>query len=551
MSSHKNFYTCSFENLFLEDPVGELFFKHWIGERSFSSLRTHFVEMGRRAALAQELSATADRLSPRLETDESGSPRVSYDPSYRKLEELAYGGGIISIKYDPEFLSKNSEIRHLLGFGVGYYFAQTEVGLYCPICMTEGVAYVLEKCASEEIKSQVIPHLTSQNLDELWQGAMFLTERHAGSDVGECEVQATNRDGQWLLNGEKWFCSNADAEAILVLARMPEAPEGTNGLGLFLVLREQPAENANTIRIDRLKEKLGVRSMPTGEITLENTRALLIGGCGEGFKQMTHMLNMSRLYNSIASVAVMRRATLEALRYGSQRTAFGHTLNQLPLWRATMQDVHAEQLGAFLLAFEAVRALDRSEQGDTEAAQLLRILTPLAKALTGKLAVFITSECMEAIGGNGYIEDSIMPRLLRDAQVLPIWEGTTNVLSLDTIRAITREGSDGLFFQKIEAMLAHAARQKSIPAESIAFVTKLAKQSRDDLEQLKSIQDSTGISARGWLESAGRTITLALLLRAASESDLHSLCMAAFQRLRDRPHSTSPAGLQCDLSTED
>src|SRR5262249_34663904 len=160
--------------------------------------------------------------------------------------------------------------------------------------------------------------------------------------------------------GEKWFCSNVNAEAILALARMPGGPPGTAGLGLFLVLRERPEGNSSTIVIRRLKEKLGVRSMATGEVRFEGTEAFLLGGIGEGFVRMAELRTLSRLYNAVASVAATRRATLEALSYGAARRAFGRRLFDLPLWRATMADVVAEGLGAFCLTFDAVRALDRA-----------------------------------------------------------------------------------------------------------------------------------------------------------------------------------------------
>ena len=231
---------------------------------------------------------------------------------------------------------------------------------------------------------------------------------------------------------------------------MQAGSAGPKGLGLFRVLRHRPVNNGMTIRIHRLKDKLGVRSMPTGEVTLESTEVFLIGGIGDGFKQMTEMLNLSRLYNAVGSLAGMRRAILEALAYGAERRAFGHKLWDLPLWRASMADLSAEQIGYFLLVFEAVRALDRSDMADDDGHRLGRLLIPMVKALGGKASMFAASEAMEAIGGNAYIEESILPRLLRDVQVLPIWEGTTNILTLDAMRAIKREQSGPAFAERAE-----------------------------------------------------------------------------------------------------
>lgn len=530
------------DNLFLQDPLGEPFFRRLIGAEAFASVRGRFVEMGERGARATPLSARADKQSPVLQTHDARGERVDrvvYHPDYHQLEELAYGGGIVGIKYDPQFLARHKANRHLVGFGAGYYFAQTELGLYCPICMTDGVGRVLERHAPGQLATETIAHLAATDRSELWQGAMFLTEKQGGSDVGANTVQARQQDGRWLLRGDKWFCSNVDAEAILALARMPGGPEGTKGLGLFLVLRHVPAGNGATIRIHRLKDKLGVRSMPSGEVTLEDAEGHLIGGVGQGFKMMAEMLNMSRMYNAVASMAGMRRGILEALAYGSERRAFGSRLWELPIWRASMADLQAEFMGCLALTFEAVRALDRADQGDGASSRLVRLLTPIAKALTGKAALFGISESMEAIGGNGYIEESILPRLLRDCQVLPIWEGTTNILMLDAMRAIRKEQSHEALFARVQEAL-------GAPGADAGDCDHVLQRVKADQAALAALGQAQGAAqergARGWVESAGRTLALALLVEAGAEPALSEACRAAVRRLRARPFATAPLG---------
>ena len=530
-----------FTNLLDEDPLGEAFWKHWLGAGRYNKLRAHFSALGESGALATELSARADKQGPTLQTHDARGMRkdcVVQHPDYRELEKLSYGRGIVGIKYQPEFLAKHRAFRHLVGFGAGYYFAQSEIGLYCPICMTDGVGRVLErrpKGPQTPLNEMTIAHLSAGDPGELWQGAMFLTEKQGGSDVGSNAVTATRQGRRWLLNGDKWFCSNVAADAILALARMPEGAPGTRGLGLFLVLRRKPAGNSATIRINRLKDKLGVRSMPTGEVTFENTEAFLVAGENEGFKQMAEMLNLSRLYNAVASVAGMRRAVLEALKYGAGRKAFGRRLDELPLWRATMADLVAEHLGIFALVFATVRALDRADNGDEEARKLMRIAIPMAKALSGKLAVFAVSEAMEAIGGNAYIEESILPRLLRDCQVLPIWEGTTHILTLDALRAIQKEGSHEALFARIRLALARAKKFDTGPVKA-----RLAS----DIERLETLlklpAELQQREARQWLEGAGRTFTLALLLENAAHPPLSKACLAAYKRLAVRPTGVMP-----------
>ncbi|HUR29691.1 MAG TPA: acyl-CoA dehydrogenase family protein [Planctomycetota bacterium] len=528
------------ENLFEEDPVGEKFFEWWLGT-TFLETRKHFLAMGKAGMEAIPLAARADRLSPVLRTHDAAGERINrveYHPDYRELERLSYGSGIVALKYEEAFLAKHRAHRQLVGFGAAYYFAQGEMGLFCPICMTDGVARVLELHANSKVAKETIEHLTTRNMAELWQGAMFLTERQGGSDVGANRVTAHQEHGRWFLNGDKWFCSNVDAEAVLVLARLPAAPDGTRGLGLFLVLRKNPPKNEQTIVIHRLKDKLGVRSMPTGEVTFQGTEAHLVGGVGEGFKMMADMLNTSRLYNAVASAAIMRRATMEALAYGAQREAFGRVLWGLPLWRSTMADVVAEQLGFFVLTFEAVRCVDRADGGDEDSKKLARLLVPMAKVIGGKLAVATASECLEAVGGNAYIEESVFPRLLRDAQVLPVWEGTSSILTLDCLRVIKKESAQTPFYGRAATALAAAAKVPALKDYAAKVESRIEKEESYLVWLSGQTDENVQRGARQWLESAGRSLTLALLLEAATHAPLSAVCVAAFRRLLARPFAT-------------
>ena len=199
------------QNLFKEDPLGSLFFKKWLGDY-FSSLEATYLEFGENAAKASPLSMKADQNRPKIkkmEVDGIKVDTIEYDPSYHELEELSFGKGIVAIKYDPDWMRKYSSVRHLLGFSLGYYFAQSEMSLYCPICMTDGVGRVLEKHLAknpnDEVVSNALNHIASKNLKELWQGAMFITEKQGGSEVGANKVTAHKQDNLWYFNGEKWF----------------------------------------------------------------------------------------------------------------------------------------------------------------------------------------------------------------------------------------------------------------------------------------------------------------------------------------------------------
>jgi len=267
-----------------------------------------------------------------------------------------------------------------------------------------------------------------------------MTERQGGSDVGRNAVVAKRDGDHWRLFGQKFFCSNIGCEVALALARPEQAPAGTRGLALFLVPRDRPDGRRNSYRIDRLKDKLGTRAMATGEVTLDGAYAELVGEAERGFAQMTAMLNITRLHNAITAAATMRRAWMLASAYATQREAFGRKLDQHPLHQETLRDMAAQADGALHLTMRMAQLLGRIESNEATGgeAALFRLGIALTKLYTAKQAVAVVSEALECFGGQGYMEDTGLPRLLRDAQVLPIWEGTTNVLALDGLRVLRR-----------------------------------------------------------------------------------------------------------------
>jgi alkylation response protein AidB-like acyl-CoA dehydrogenase len=450
-------------------------------------------------------AAVADREDPRLVThDPLGNrvDRIDYHPAYREMQAIAYGSGMVGMKYDPSTVAAHPDAVQLVGFALGYLFAMGEMGLYCPVCMTDGVARLLDIFGDRERFGSTIDRLAATDMKHVWTGAMFLTERIGGSDVGANETIARQQaDGSWALSGTKWFCSNVDADAILATARPEGAPAGTKGLKTFLVLRSA----APGLTIDRIKDKMGVRSMPTGEVTLDGVPAVEVGD----FHSIAEMLNLSRLYNSVAAAAVMGRAVHEARHYIERRRTFGKAVIEHPLALETLLDAEAEHLGALYVTFETVDALGRADRGGEDAARARRFLTPVVKAVTGKLAVPVVSECMELIGGNAYIEESPLPRLLRDAQVLPIWEGTTNILALDALRAARKEGGHHLTIERI---------RKALPAEAA------------ELERaFETIEER---QARWWIDRVGRALQITLLREAGED--------AAADRLSGRPLGLVP-----------
>jgi acyl-CoA dehydrogenase len=330
----------------------------------------------------------------------------------------------------------------------------------CPVNMTDSLTRTLRRFADPALLARFLPGLLAGDPEEMLQGAMFMTERSAGSDVGATATRAVRASGalgdHWLLTGDKWFCSNADADLALVMARPDAAPDGTAGLALFLMPKLLPSGEPNRYRIVRLKEKLGTRVMASGEIVLEGAAAWLVGEADQGFKQMTEMVNQSRISNGVRSTGMMRRAVHEALTVALGRRAFGRRLIELPLMRRQLIKMIVPTEAALAVAMFTAHCLERADAGDATALSLRRILTPLIKLRACRDARRVTGDAMEVRGGNGYVEEWIEPRLLREAHLGSIWEGTSNIIALDVVRSAVKTSAHRVLGGHLAAMLGGA-----------------------------------------------------------------------------------------------
>lgn len=370
--------------------------------------------------------------------DGSRIDEVVYHPHYDAMCEIAYGRfGLAAMSHREGVLGWPTRVPHVVKYALSYLFVQSEFGLACPLSMTDSAARVL-RLFDEANYGPEIAALSSTDMDMLATGAMFMTEKQAGTDIGRTETVAEERDGEWILNGTKWFCSNVSADVILTLARVPGQGEGTRGLGMFSVTRWRSDGSRNGIRINRLKDKLGTRSMASGEVQLVDAVARPVGDLSRGFLQMAEMLNVSRLSNAMRASALMRRAVREAIDHTRQREVFGTPLFDQPLMRVTLLPLMLHAEAALGIVLEAAAQLDRSDAGDDHGHQLVRVLTPLAKHTVCKRARQVTGEAMETRGGNGYIEDWVNARLLRDSHLGSIWEGSSNVIALDLMRTMRK-----------------------------------------------------------------------------------------------------------------
>lgn len=475
-----------------------------------------------------DLASQADRAQPVLVQYEKKGRRVdevSFHPAYHELERIAYQDfAIAACSHRPGALGWPGRVPQPVKFALGYLGMQAESGVFCPVSMTDALARVLECYGSEPLQRRFLPGLTALTMRELQQGAMFLTEKQGGSDVGQTATIAKRRvfdeediefEPEWELWGDKWFCSNVSADIILTLARPEGAPAGTRGLGLFLVPRILEDGTRNAYSINRLKDKLGTRSMATGEVTLHGALAYQVGALDRGFVQMTEMINLTRIWAAIGSLAAMRRSFLEALVHTRGRVAFGRPLADQPLMRRQLVDLLVEIEGCAALVFETAAVLERLDRHGAEAdRRLLRILTPLCKYYIPKRGEYVVLEALEMRGGNGYVEDWPNARLLRDCIVNVIWEGSSNVIVLDVERAIQREGAG----VALAAMLHHRLQELQHP-----LIVDAARQAqtfvRDLMARLQQLNepgsDRAQLPLRGLVERMAQLSIYTLLLEQA------------------------------------
>ncbi|MFB7138796.1 acyl-CoA dehydrogenase family protein [Gottfriedia sp. NPDC056225] len=420
-------------------------------------------------------------------TDREGQPRlIKYDAygndishvwvneGYKQTVKDTYNRGIVSYLYKtiPELGIKGN---YIYSYAQGYLLSQTEAGFYCPVTLSMAATFLVERYADVALKEKYLPHLLSTGETELYEGATFLTERQGGSDVGANVVKAIKEGDYYRIYGEKYFASNAGQCGITtILARIEGAPSGSKGLSLFLVPWKNDDGTNNGFTIRRLKDKLGVRAVPSGEIEFDGAKAFLIGDPSKGINYMMEALNLSRICNAVASIGIMRRAFLEAKKYAENRPAFGQLLTNFPMIQETLAKLASIQEVQTSAVFNLVALYDRvigKENGTNEEQALVRLLIAILKMRTAEEAIHYSHEAIEMHGGNGYIEDFVTPRLLRDAQVLTVWEGTANILGLEILRLFKKMNVYPIFKAFIEEKLIDVP--KSLVEESIIVKKKL------------------------------------------------------------------------------
>ena len=511
---------------FLQDPPQ---LSHpYRSDRALLALLDRTLPADRRAALDADLDALGDYAQMAWQracvTTRRKPVLTQWDAWGRRVDRIeltpAWQEGAVMTTRHAVLAAGHGDSAHgrLEEFARVYLYHLASEFYTCPLAMTDGATTAIKASGNRELIDRALPHFLSRDASTFWLSGQWMTENTGGSDVGHTETIARQDvDGQWRLHGRKWFSSAVVGEAALALARPEGAGTGTPALALFYVETTDGKQRKPELIIDRLKDKLGTHELPTAEIHLDGLPAWPLGELGHGVRQVAPMLNVTRTWNAICAIASMARAISLARDYATRRQVFGRPLIEQPLHAQTLADMQAEFEGAFALAFELAQLLGRVEHGVAapHEAALLRLLTPLAKLWTGKLAVKICSEALECFGGAGYIEDTGLPQLLRDAQVYAIWEGTTNVLSLDSLRALAGDTFAAL----------HTASTAWLNGNDDMHAASAIRQTLDAaarwLDQHAAMRDALEAGARGLAITLARCASAALLARQASWSSRH------------------------------
>ena len=470
-----------------------------------------------------EQAEFTDRFAPpALETYDSAGETVNHialNPLWDACSREAYERGMVGLNYGSD------PAPYIVTFAMGYLMSQADISLHCPITMTGAVAHVIAQFAPEPVRERFLNAVIRRDGKAL-SGGTWATEKHGGSDIGATTTVARpipGKPGEVTLTGLKWFTSNANGGLALATARPEGGEAGSAGLGVYLVPTHLADGAHNPMRIRRLKEKLGTRGVPTGEIDLTDTWAMEVAPPPRGFKLMMEALEFSRIHNAMASAGVQRRAFLEALDYASKREAFGHRITRYPMVQDEILKLMVDMEASVALSFEAAHAFDAARVHDVDAADepdrlWLRIVTAFAKFSTAEDAVAGCRRALEIVGGNAYTADYVMPRILRDAQALTVWEGPANIQSLELLRMIGNRypGAD-LFRRRVGEILeaapeglAEAAGMDVAGALDAAF-----KECCAAIELVQSDKSEAQRHARKLLAFMSDVFAAALLLDAA------------------------------------
>jgi putative acyl-CoA dehydrogenase len=439
----------SLKNEFTEDAFLKDYLETYMPAEMLEEIRPDLERFGKRVATELvEWANACENNPPKLISYNAWGKRVDdikVAPEWLLLEKTAAEEGLVAIGYERKF----AEYSRLYQFTKLYLYTPSSAIYTCPLAMTDGAARLIEIYGDDELKETAYKGITSRDPKQFLTSGQWMTERTGGSDVSRSMTFAYPDGDNYLLKGHKWFTSAITANMAFTLASTEQPQPGKRApLSVFYLPIRNEDGTLNGIEVEALKDKLGTKALPTAQLLLTGSKAKLVGEKAKGVKTIATLFNITRIYNTISAVSYMRRAYSLCKVYSEEREAFGKKIGQHILYQKSLRELEIAYESSTMLALFLARLLGKEECGQSDAMDeaLLRLLTPVAKLYTAKQSISSASEHIEMFGGLGYLEDSNIPVMLRNAQVLSIWEGTTNVLSLDMLRAIEKEDGLKAFF---------------------------------------------------------------------------------------------------------
>ncbi len=481
------------ENFYATDQHLQSILEFYWGVEKLAAHAPRLTKFGAEAATTVDAAvrhANEPHNLPRLERFNAVGERIEqviHSADHHLAGKHIYGSGAMGVYSEPG----NNVLAQALFYLSSY---NGEAGHNCPLACTAGIIKILQNVGSDELKAKYLPRLLDTNYDTLFTGAQFLTEVQGGSDVGANSCIATpfnETENTWRINGEKWFCSNVGADLALMTARLPNGERGTKGLGLFLVPRRLDDGSLNGIHIRRLKDKLGTKSMATGEVDFIDCVAYQLGEPGKGFQHaMDYVINTSRLYNAVGSAAAARRAYVVAWTYAQHRQAFGQPISSFPLVQETLAEMRCDVMAMTAGSFYLAQLRDRIELGEADDAdkQCYRFVVNLNKYYSSLTSTNVVRRAIEILGGNGAMENfSVLPRLLRDCVIFEAWEGAHNTLLAQAVRDVQKHSLHDAFYADVISTFPYWDDQH-LRQQGMTF----ARQVQDKLHALKECDEMTG-----------------------------------------------------------
>ncbi|MBN9351635.1 MAG: acyl-CoA dehydrogenase family protein [Chitinophagaceae bacterium] len=429
-------------NEYLNDKFLLDYLKVYLPRNILEEISPDLSRFGKRAATELvDYASACESNPPQLISYNAWGERVDeirVAPEWKKFRDIAAEEGLVAIGYERKY----AEFSRLYQFVKLYLFTPSSAMYACPLAMSDGAARLIEHFGDNFLKANSFRGLISRDAKKFLTSGQWMTERTGGSDVSRSMTLAYYENGSYVLRGHKWFTSAILADMAFTLASTEQPQDGKRApLSLFYMPIRNEDGSLNGIQIEALKDKLGTRALPTAQLLLTGAKARLVSEKGKGVKTISTLFNVTRIYNTMTAVSYMRRAFAMSEAYGNIRETFGKKINKHILFQKSLTELKMTYESNFLLGFFLIRLLGKEDckKASQNEIAVLRLLTPVAKLYTAKWAISSASEYIEMFGGLGYLEDTNVPWLLRDAQVLSIWEGTTNVLSLDMLRAIEKE----------------------------------------------------------------------------------------------------------------